>query len=56
MAGYVQHIGEKRYAYRVLMEKPDVKAPLQGPKYRWEYNMKINLKEVVWGCGLGSSG
>jgi len=31
MAGYVLHIGEKRYAYRVLVEKPDVKALLQGP-------------------------
>lgn len=56
MAGYVPHTGEKRYAYGVLVEKPDVKAPLQGPKYGWEYNMKIILKEEVWGCGPGSSG
>jgi len=55
-AGHVTHIGEKRNMYRVLVEKPDVKTPLQGPKYRWEYNIKISVKEVVWGCGTGSSG
>jgi hypothetical protein len=44
-AGYVTHTGEKRNVYRVLVEKPDVKTPLHGPKYRWEYNIKISLKK-----------
>jgi hypothetical protein len=55
-AAYVTHIGKKRNVYRVLVEKPNVKMPLQGPKYRWEFNMNIDLKEVVWGYGPGSSG
>lgn len=54
-AGYVTPIGEKRNARRVLMEKPEIKTPLQGSKSRWEDNTKIDLKEVEWGCGLVSS-
>lgn len=55
-AGYVTHTGEKRNTHRVLVEKHDVKTSLQGPMYRWEYSIKINFKEVMWGCGAGSSG
>jgi len=50
------NIEEKRNMYQVLVEKPVVRTPLQGHKYRWEYNIKIDLKEVMWRCGPGSSG
>jgi hypothetical protein len=33
---------------RVLVEKPEGKKPLGRPRCRWEYNIKIYLKEV--GC------
>jgi hypothetical protein len=45
----VARIGDKRGAYRVLVEKPDGKRPLERPMRRWEDNIKMNLQEV--GCG-----
>ena len=35
--------------YRVLAGKPEVKRQLGRPKFRWEDNIKMDLKEVV--CG-----
>jgi len=29
--------------------KPESKRPLGRPRYRWEYNIKMDLQEV--GCG-----
>jgi hypothetical protein len=34
---------EKRSVYRVLVEKPEGKRPLVGPKHRWEDNIKMEL-------------
>jgi hypothetical protein len=39
---------EKRNAYRLLVEKPEVKRPLGRPRYRW-VDIRIDLGEV--GCG-----
>jgi hypothetical protein len=35
-----------RNRYRVLMGKPDGKRPLGRPRRRYEYNIKINVKEI----------
>jgi hypothetical protein len=35
--------------YRVLVGKPEGKIPMGRPRYRWEYNIKMDLEEV--GCG-----
>ena len=35
-----------RNAYRVLVGKPESKRPSERLRYRWEDNIKINLKEV----------
>jgi hypothetical protein len=43
-------MGEKRNAYRVLMGKPDGKRPLGRPIYRWVDNIKMDLREIGWGC------
>ena len=32
------------------MGKPKRKRPLEGPRYRWEDNMKMELQEVGCGC------
>jgi hypothetical protein len=46
-------MGEKRGAYRVLVGKPEGKRPLGRPRFRWEDNIKMDLREV--GCGdMGS--
>jgi hypothetical protein len=39
--------GEKRNAYRSLVRKPEEKIPVGRP--RWEDNIRINLREIVWG-------
>jgi hypothetical protein len=47
-------MGERRGAYRLLVGKPEGRRPLRGPRHRWEYNIKIDLREVGWGAWTGS--
>jgi hypothetical protein len=35
-----------RKTYRVLVEKPEGKRPLGRSRYRWEDNIKIDLKQI----------
>jgi hypothetical protein len=37
-------MGEKRNAYRLLVEK----RPLGGPRHRWVDNIRMGLVEVGW--------
>jgi hypothetical protein len=39
-------MGEKINAYRILDGTPQGKKPLGGYKYRWEDNIKMELREV----------
>ena len=48
-AGHVARMGEERWAYRVLVGKPEGKRPLGRPRHRWVDNIRIDLQEV--GCG-----
>jgi hypothetical protein len=43
---------EWRGAYRVFVELPEVKRPLERRRRGGEDNIKMDLKEVVWGNGL----
>jgi hypothetical protein len=36
-------------AYRILVGKPEGKRPLGRPRRRWVDNVKIDLREIVWG-------
>ena len=45
------HMGEDRGVHRVLVRKPEEKRPLGRPRHRWEDNIKMDLQEVVGGCG-----
>ncbi|KAJ4426630.1 hypothetical protein ANN_26428 [Periplaneta americana] len=47
-AGHVARMGESRNAYRVLVGRPEGKRPLGRPRRRWEDNIKIDLREVVY--------
>jgi hypothetical protein len=42
-------MGEGRNVYRVLVGKPEGKGLLGRPKPRWEYGIKMDLREI----GLG---
>jgi hypothetical protein len=35
--------------YKVLVGKPEGKRPLGRPRHRWEYGIRVNLREIV--CG-----
>jgi hypothetical protein len=48
LAGSVARM-EKWNAYRILVGKPEGKRPLGRPRYKWEDNIKINLREIPGG-------
>jgi hypothetical protein len=39
---------EKRYAYRMLVGKPERKRPLGRPTCRWVDSIKIVLRKIGW--------
>jgi hypothetical protein len=44
--------GEKGNVYRLLVGKPEGKRPLGRPRRRWIDNIKMDLLEIGWCCGL----
>jgi hypothetical protein len=56
-AGDVARIGEKRNAYRILVDMPEGTRPLGRPRRRWVDNIKMDLREtrLVW-LRIGTSG
>jgi hypothetical protein len=55
-AGHVACMGEGRNVYRGLVGKPEGKRPLGRPTRRWEDGIKMDLREIGWGCGVDSPG
>jgi hypothetical protein len=51
-AGHVARMGEKRGAYRILVERSEGRRPLGRPRGTWEDNIKMDLQEVGWGMDL----
>jgi hypothetical protein len=47
--GHVEHMGERRGVYRVLVGKHEGKRPLGRPSLRWENTIKMDLHEMK--CG-----
>ena len=47
-AGHVVRVGDRRGAYRVLVEKPEGKKRLVRLRHRWEYNINMDIDEVDW--------
>jgi hypothetical protein len=48
--GHVARMGERRNAYRLMVEKPEGKMPLGGLRRRWVNNIKMDLLGIGWGC------
>jgi hypothetical protein len=44
---YSMH-GEMRNAYEVLLGKPEGKRPHGRPRHRWEDNIKMDFREIVF--------
>jgi hypothetical protein len=42
-------MGNRKYLYMVLVEKPEGKKPIERPRHRWKDNIKMDLEEVE--CG-----
>ena len=45
---HVAHEGEKRSAYRVLVEKPEGKKPLVTPRHRVADNIQTGFSKKRW--------
>jgi hypothetical protein len=41
-------MGDRRYAYRILVGKPEGKRPLGRPRCRWVDNIKMDFREIGW--------
>jgi hypothetical protein len=44
--GHIAYTGERRGAYRVLVQKSEEKRPLGRPRYRWEDCFNMDIKEI----------
>jgi hypothetical protein len=52
--GHVARMGEGRNMCRFLVGKPKGKRPVERPRRRCEDVIKIDLREIGWGCGVDS--
>jgi hypothetical protein len=41
---------KNRSAYRALVGKLERKRLLERPRPRWEDNIKMNFRDIGWGC------
>jgi hypothetical protein len=48
-AGHVARIEAKRNIYRILVRKPEGKRPIGTPRRRWLDDIKMDIREIVWG-------
>jgi hypothetical protein len=41
-------MGEMTNVYIIFVGKPEGKTPLEGPKRRWEDNIRMDIREIGW--------
>jgi hypothetical protein len=49
-------MGEERKVYKILMGKSEGKRPLGRLKRRWENGIRMNIREIGWGCRVDPVG
>jgi hypothetical protein len=47
-AEHVARMGEMRNEYNILVEKTEGKRPLGRPRRKWENDIRMGLREIVW--------
>jgi hypothetical protein len=47
-ASHTAHIGEMINTYKYLVGKHEGKIPLGRPRSRWEGNIKMTFREIMW--------
>jgi hypothetical protein len=47
--GQVERIGKKRSAHRALVGTPERARSLGRSRRRWEDNIKMDLRKILWG-------
>jgi hypothetical protein len=47
--GHVARLGEVRGACNILVGRPEVRRPLGRPRRRWDDNIKMDLRKIVFG-------
>jgi hypothetical protein len=47
---------EEKKVYRVLVGKPGGKRPLGRPRRRWRDGIRMDLREIGWGCRVDPVG
>jgi hypothetical protein len=40
--------GEMRHSYKIFVEKSEQKRPIGKVRHRWENNIKMDVREMVW--------
>jgi len=46
VVGHVEHMGEMRNVNKILVGKSEGEKPLRKPKHKWEYIIRMNLREI----------
>jgi hypothetical protein len=49
-------MGEERKVYKVLVGKPEGKTAHGRPRHRWEDGIRMDFKEIGWGCRVDPAG
>jgi hypothetical protein len=52
LVGHVARIGEERNVYKILVGRPVGKRPLGRPRPRWENEIRKDIMETGWRCGV----
>jgi hypothetical protein len=47
-AAHLTYMGEMRKACKILVRKSEGKRALRRPRHRWEDNIRMDFREIMW--------